>query len=66
MERKLDRLYKECISELNKIGIDILTLEIGKIRIGISSRSNKRYGCCKQEEPDKTTKYYQKIGKKIT
>lgn len=64
MEQKLDRLYKECISELNKIGINILTAEIGEIRIGISSRSNKRYGCCRQEEPDKTTKYYQKIGRK--
>ena len=64
MEQKLNRLYKECISELNRIGIQMFTPEIGEIKITISNRSHKRYGCCKQEEPDKKTKYYQKIGRK--
>ena len=64
MEEKLQRIYKECIKELNSIGIDILKPEIGEININISKRSTKRYGCCKQEEPDKTTKYYQKIGRR--
>lgn len=57
MEEKLNLLYKECVSELNKIGIDILNEKIyGKIDISISKRNNKRYGCCKQEEPDKNYK----------
>lgn len=64
MEQKLNKLYKECITELSSIGIDIFEAEVGKINISISRRSNKRYGCCKQEEPDKNTKYYQKIGRK--
>lgn len=54
MEEKLNRIFKEVIQELNKIGIDMLDYEkVGKIEIKISKRNNKRYGCCKQEEPDK-------------
>ena len=61
MEEKLNKLYKECIEELKSIGIDI---DIRTIEIQISKRNNKRYGCCKQEDPDKNTKYYEKIGNK--
>jgi len=64
MEQKLNKLYEECIIELNKIGINIIRPEVGKITISISRRSKKRYGCCKQENPDKNTRYYQKIGRK--
>ena len=61
MEEKLNKLYKEGIEELKSIGIDI---DIRTIEIQISKRNNKRYGCCKQEDPDKNTKYYEKIGNK--
>lgn len=64
MEEKLQKLYKECIEELSNIGIDVLNSNNGKIEIKISKRNNKRYGCCKQEEPDKSTKYYEKNGRK--
>ncbi len=58
MEEKLQRLYFECLEELEKIGIIIKNNEeIGQIDISISKRNNKRYGACRQEEPDKTTKY---------
>ena len=57
MEEKLNRLYLECINELNSIGIDVLDKEIiGKIYIDISYRSIINYGYCKQEEPDKKYK----------
>ena len=55
MNEKLERLYNECIDELALIGIPIE--ELGKIQITISKRATKRYGCCKQEEPDKKTRY---------
>lgn len=61
MEEKLICLYKECIEELSKIGISIINPEIGTIQIKIAKWNNKRYGCCKQEEPDKSTKYYETI-----
>lgn len=65
MEKKLQIVYDECIHELQKIGIDVLNFEkIGKIDISISKRNNKRYGCCKQEEPDLQTKYVEKVGNK--
>lgn len=65
MEEKLKRIYQQCIEELRTIGIDILnSTEIGNIDIYIAKRNNKRYGCCKQEEPDKNTKYIEKIGRK--
>ena len=62
MEDKLNILFFECIDELNKIGIDILNEnQYGKIDISIAKRNNKRYGCCKQEEPDKNYKTINKI-----
>lgn len=59
MKQKLEKLYKECIEELEKINI-IDFNDIGEINIDFSKRKNKRYGCCKQEEPDKTTAYRKK------
>ncbi|HIT71224.1 MAG TPA: SprT-like domain-containing protein [Candidatus Scatovivens faecipullorum] len=58
MQEKLYKLFKECKSELKSIGINIenKTL-IGDIDISISKRSKKRYACCKQEEPDESSKY---------
>ena len=53
MEEKLKRLYKECIDELNKIGIDFYGKDINRC---ISKRNNKRYGCCKPEIPDEDYK----------
>jgi len=62
---KLKLLYENCIEELKNIGIDILEIpNIGAIDINVSKRNNKRYGCCKQEEPDKTSKTIEKIGRK--
>ena len=58
MEEKLEKIYEECIQELNKIGINFKGKEIS---IGISKRSNKRYGCCKPEVPDQR---YKKITRK--
>lgn len=65
MEEKLNRLYRECIKELNMVGIDILDEKYyGKIDIAVSKRNNKRYGCCRQEEPDKRYKVITKRGRK--
>ncbi len=65
MEQKLYKLYLECIDELNKIGIDILDeKQYGVIDIAISKRNNKRYGCCKQEEPDRRYKTITKVGRR--
>lgn len=65
MEQKLNKLFSECINELNKIGINILDKEkYGKIEISIAKRNNKRYGCCKQENPDKNYKSIIKTGRK--
>ena len=65
MEQKLNKLFSECINELNKIGIDILNeKQYGKIEISISKRNNKRYGCCKQDEPDRNYKIITKYGRR--
>ncbi len=65
MEQKLYNLYDECTNELNKIGIDILnTQKYGEIKLSISKKNNKRYGCCKQEEPDQNYKVITKIGRR--
>ena len=65
MEQKLNRLFLECVDELAKIGIDILNeKEYGEISISILKRNNKRYGCCKQEDPDKNYKTITKIGRR--
>ncbi len=60
MEEKLEKLYKECINELNTIGIDINNNLIGKIDVKIAKRNSKRYGCCKQENPDKNFYHIEK------
>lgn len=64
MEEKLIELYKECLEELKSIGMDLSEKNIGQITIHISKRNNKRYGCCKQEEPDKKYKVVEKIGRR--
>ena len=65
MEEKLNKLFEECVEELRNIGIEVLDSErIGKIDIKISKRNNKRYGCCKQENPDKSYKIIMKRGYK--
>lgn len=65
MEQRLNILFLECVNELNRIGIDILNeKEYGKIEISISKRNNTRYGCCKQEEPDRNYKTITKIGRR--
>ncbi len=55
MQEKLEQLYIECLNELQGIGLDLSPKNVGTIEIRISKRNNKRYGVCKQEEPD--TKY---------
>lgn len=65
MEQKLNKLYSECVAELNNIGINILNeKQYGKIDISISKRNNKRYGCCKQEEPDNNYKVIYRVGRR--
>ena len=65
MQEKLEKIYNQCVKELKNIGIDIQeTRKIGTIDISISKRNNKRYGCCKQEEPDTKTKYIEKVGRR--
>lgn len=64
MEEKLIRLYQECINDLKTIGIDLNKKEIGTIDISLSKRNTKRYGCCKQENPDKNSKVVEKRGYK--
>ena len=65
MEQKLNKLFLECVDELSKIGIDILdTKQYGEITISFAKRNNKRYGCCKQEEPDKNYKVVTRIGRR--
>ena len=63
MELKLQRLFDECKSELYSIGIDLNNEQIGDITIGIGKRNCKRYGCCKQESPIKSTKYTERVGR---
>ena len=64
MEEKLENLFKECINELKTIGLDVEDeKQYGKIDIKIAKRNAKRYGCCKQENPDKTTRY--RLNRKI-
>ena len=60
MQEKLYKLFEECAKELENIGIYIKdNKEIGEIDIKIAPRATKRYGCCKQEKPDR--KYYHKM-----
>lgn len=65
MDEKLQKLYCECINELESIGLKIKEeKEIGKIDISIAKRVCKRYGCCKQEKPDENSKVIKKIGRR--
>lgn len=65
MQNKLLKLYNECIDELKSIGIDMNDSNVGQIFIKITNRSNKRYGVCKQEEPDKKYMYKERRGRRI-
>lgn len=65
LNNKLDCLYKECIDELKSVGIDLDNKEIGKIDVKINTRASKRYGCCKQEDPDKKSAKKIRVGRKI-
>ncbi len=56
-ENKLKTLYNECLEELNTIGIDFSNNGYGVVDIGLAKRKTKRYGCCKNEDPDKTSSY---------
>lgn len=65
MEEKIQKLYEKCIKELKEIGIDVLDEKrVGKIEISVSKRNNKRYGCCKQEEPDESYKTILRTGRR--
>ena len=64
MEEKLIKLYNECIQELETIGIILNKKEIGEIHISLAKRKTKRYGCCKQENPDKNYRVIKKRGYK--
>ena len=60
--KNIKELFEDCKQELYNLGIDCEN--DCDIDIGISKRNNKRYGCCKPEEPDKSTKYYIYIKRK--
>lgn len=65
MREKLNILYQECINELKQIGINVQNnQEIGNIDILVSKRNNKRYGACKQEDPDVSTMHVEKNGRR--
>lgn len=62
-EQKLKQLYEQCLQELKSIGINMQNKElIGDIDIKISTRATKRYGCCKQEKPDRKYKMIHRKG----
>jgi len=63
-QEQLEKLYGECLNELLSIGIDMKSKEYGEISIKIANRNNKRYGCCRQEQPDKKYKTIKKIGRR--
>lgn len=60
---KLQEVYLQTIAELNLIGFDFSKEKVGDIEIKISARNNKRYGCCKQLEPDNAYKIIEKRGR---
>ena len=65
MKEQLQKIYQKCLKELNEIGINMQDNDqIGKIEISLSNRSQKRYGICKQEEPDEQTRYIERRGRK--
>lgn len=56
MEEELYKLYEECLGELKRINLDLRDeKKYGKIDIKLAKRNAKRYGCCKQEDPDKSS-----------
>lgn len=61
---KLQKLYNQCIKELDSIKIDVSEKTLGKVEIQVSKRNNKRYGCCKQEQPDEKYKIVKTIGRR--
>ena len=63
MEEKLNCLFNECIIELKSIGIDVKEMNIDKIEISLAKRKTKRYGCCKQENPDVNYFHVEKRGR---
>jgi predicted SprT family Zn-dependent metalloprotease len=66
MEEKLQELYNDCIKELATIKIDIINNPlIGEIDIKLAPRNSKRYGCCKQENPDIKSAYIVQKGKNV-
>ncbi len=64
MNERLQLLFNDCKNELDSIGIDLNNKSIGEITISIGKRACKRYGCCKQESPVKSSRYVEKIGRK--
>lgn len=50
-QERLNKLYKECIDELNSININVEKKRI--IELKINTRSKKRYGCCKKISKEK-------------
>lgn len=54
--QKLAKLYNQCLQELISIGFNMSPQILGTIEIQLSKRNNKRYGCCKQQDPDERTK----------
>jgi len=64
MQQKLEQLYNQCMAELESIGFNLSKANIGQITIQLSKRNNKRYGCCKQENPDEKYKVIKKVGRK--
>ena len=64
MEEKIQKLFDECKDELKGIGIDLGKQSVGQITVELAKRNCQRYGCCKQSEPVKESKYIEKIGKK--
>ena len=65
MEEKLKEIYNKCIEELRTVEINIKDNPlIGNVDIKLAKRDAKRYGCCKQEEPDKKYYHIEKRGRK--
>lgn len=65
MQEKLEKIYQECKKELQNIQIDVNNPLIGEIDIKLAKGNPKRYGCCKQEEPDLKYKYTEIYRNKI-
>ena len=50
-QERLNKLYKECIDELNSININVEKNRT--IELKINTRSEKRYACCKKVSKEK-------------